>query len=139
MKASVLRDIGGILLIYAVYAVAIVLAYDIDLSDPWPFIMLLCSLGGMLLWYILGEWVIRPNAAGKVWCGTWFILLALIVGCACYVWFMEEADKAFIDLAEGNWWLHFAGGAGAYYVSSVLFSPTFAKYLIWPARIIRKW
>jgi hypothetical protein len=134
----IFRDLAGILLIYAVYAAVTVLLYDLDSfftdSPPiWPIVMLLCSLIGMLIWYALGEWVIRPNAPSTTWYGTWFLLLALILGCACYVTFEE------FKLPDSYPWLHFLGGVGAYYLSSVLFSPLFAKYRLWPSRLIRKW
>jgi hypothetical protein len=140
MKIFIFRDIAGILLIYALYATVTVLMYGPDSfteSAPpvWPIVMLACSLAGTLFWYLLGEWVIRPNASGTAWYGTWFALLALILGCACYVAYMELSETP----ADWNPWLHFLGGAGAYYFSTVLFSPLFGKYHIWPARLVRKW
>jgi len=134
----IFRDLAGILLIYALYAAVTVLLYDVDSflnGEPpiWPVVMWLGSLIGMLLWYVLGEWVIRPNASSTTWYGTWFLLLALIVGCACFVTYKELLSP------DSYPWLHFLGGMGAYYLSSVFFSPLFAKYLIWPSRIVRKW
>jgi len=140
MKIRIFRDLAGIFLIYALYAVLTVWLYDMDLSawqpaDIWPIDMLAGSLLGMLLWYVLGEWVIRPHASATTWYGTWFALLALILGWACFVFIMESQDTS----ANPNPWLHFLGGAGFFYLASVLFSPLFAKYLIWPAVIVRKW
>jgi hypothetical protein len=136
MKTALLRDFVGILLVYAIYAMVTVWLYDPEQflgDDPplWPIWMWAGSLLCMLLWYVLGEWVIRPNAHSLTWLAAWFGLLGLVLILAVVVSFLENTDS--------YWWLHFAGGVGAYYVSSVLFSPLFAEYRIWPAKLLRRW
>lgn len=141
MKIHYLRDFAGFLLIYALYAAVIVLMYggiDIFMDDAppmWPIWMLVGSLSATLVWYFLGEFVIRPNAPNITWYSTWFALVALILGWACFVAYNEFVEAP----AQWNPYLHFIGGFFAFYISTVLFSPTFSKYRIWPARIVRKW
>lgn len=139
MKGFLFRDAAGILLLYALYAAITVLLYGVnsftsDEPTVWPLLMLAGSLVGIALWYVLGEWVIRPNASDTTWYGTWVALLALVILWACYVSYREMKDTP----ANSYYLLHFVGGIGAYYVASVLFSPPFAKFLIWPARFVRK-
>lgn len=140
---KILRDIVAILLIYAVYAVITIFVYGgpetfslesfhSDKPPVWPASMLAVSLAMMLLWYVLGEWVIRPNASAATWYAAWSAGLLVILIAATVATFVEVADDA-------SPWLHFLGGIGTYYLASVLFSPEFAKYRIWPARLIRRW
>ena len=141
---SLLIDLAGILIVYSVYAVNTVLIYGLDrfTGDELarlPLEMLCISLGCTLLWYALGEWVIRPTAPSGTWYAVWFLLLAIIVGAAAYITFAEGREALVHSDAEAHPWLHFVGGVGYYYVASVLFSPTFAKFRIWPARHVRKW
>lgn len=142
MIKQVITDIVGILLVYILYAMVIVLIYDPEsfLGDDWPIwpvFMWCCSLAATLLWYLIGELVIRPSASPAVWLGVWFLLLAVVVLCAgtaSYFEWVEQTDAS-IFCPE----LHFSGGIGAYYLSGVLFSPLLGKYMIWPAQYVRKW
>jgi hypothetical protein len=110
-----------------------------DIIDYFPWIVLGVSLLASLAWYVTGEWGIRPHASVGVWYTVWFVLLALVVVTAAVVaiyeptYFQKDSD------IDTYWWLHLAGGIGFYYLSSVLFSPSSAKYLIWPAKYIRTW
>lgn len=137
-------DLAGILIVYSVYAVNTVLVYGLyrftgDELARWPLIMLAVSLGCALIWYALGEWVVRPTAPSGTWYATWAVLLAVIIGTAAWISFAETREALLHSDAESHPWLHFLGGAGYFYLASVLFSPTFAKFRIWPAKLIRSW
>lgn len=141
MKKRNFRDFAGIFLIYALYATVMVWLYDPESflgDDPpmWPIYMWIGSFALTLLWYVLGEWVIRPHAVNLTWYSTWFGLLALVFCSACLVSLMEAGDSS--QKLTPYPMLHFVGGIGAYYLSSVLFSPLFGKYKIWPAGLVRK-
>ncbi len=131
-----LTDTALTLLVYAIYLVAIVVMYDPqsflgDAPPLWPIWMWLGSLCMTILWYVLGEWVIRPNAPGISWIGTWICLFVFVLVLAGIVTWLEGMDTYL--------WVHVLGGCGSFYFASVLASPLFAKYRIWPASLIRKW
>jgi vacuolar-type H+-ATPase subunit I/STV1 len=125
--------------VYLIYLLAIFYFYGLDAlsgDDLWPVTVWITSLAAILLWYVLGEWVIRPNATAAKWLATWWLIfvgLGIFVAVAC---FMETFGQT--QSTDAYPWLHVVGCMGAFYVCSVLFSPLFARYTIWPARLIYK-
>jgi len=138
MKSTVLRDFTFIFLIYAVYfVITLVVAYlqgDIAMEEAWSALSL-AVLGVSLLcavvWYVIGEWIMRPSTSRASWYILWFILLLATLGTALAVVIFEPVPD--LNL------VYFLGGAGAYYLATMLFSPFHAKYLIWPSIHIRTW
>jgi hypothetical protein len=129
-------DIAGIFTIYGVYAGVAYLIFGPDPDDmmkygQWALVMIGVSLLCTLVWYALGEWGIKPFAPRSTWMAAWFLLLATTLVTAAVVTFLDKDNPVP--------WLNFLGGFGAYYFASVLFSPAGAKYLIWPAKLIRTW
>lgn len=144
MKNRMLIDVAGILAIYILYLIATVMLYGVerfsgDAIETLPLVMVGVSLACTLCWYALGEWVIRPFASAGTWYAVWALLLMIVVATASYVSFREGvlANLPGHTDAETFTWLHFVGGIGSYYLSSVFFSPTFAKFRIWPASHVR--
>ena len=139
---QVFRDFALILLLYAIYAVVIVVVYDWQSftgDDPpmWPIYGWVGSLAAILIWYVMAEWVVRPNAGNGTFRVLWFVLLAAVICCEAFVAWMELTEES--GQSNAYPWLHVVGGIGTYYVASVLFSPLYAKYAIWPASRIRRW
>ncbi len=142
MMKRVLTEVVGILFIYAIYAIAVVLFYDVDISAPenwpiWPLVVWAGSFLAMAIWYVLASVVIAPQQPLRVWAGVWLLLLSLVIIGAAAATYVEDFYQT--DTFQPNPWLHFVGGVGAYYLASLLFSPLFAKYVVWPARFVRKW
>lgn len=138
----VFRDFTLIILLYVLYAIAIVFVYDLQSftgDDPpmWPVYGCLGSLAIMFVWYALAEWVVRPNAGIRTFRILWFVLLAAVCCFEAFVAWMEFSDES--GQSNAYPWLHLVFGIGMYYLASVLFSPSYAKYAIWPASRFRRW
>jgi hypothetical protein len=134
MQNRILIDLLGTFLVYGIYAVAIYLIFREDLltSGQFALTMLGISLLCFLAWYAIGEWGIKPYAPVGTWLGVWACLLLVVVASAIAITFYFDA----VNAEPG---LHFGGGIGAFYLTSVLFSPAGGKFLIWPAKSIRTW
>lgn len=142
MIKQTLIDMFGIFVLYAIYAGVVVLLYDLDTTvfDDWPLWPLLVwcgSLGATMFWYLLGTFVIRPNSPPMTWHWVWLALILVVFVCASVATYMELTSSATTSAFYPE--LHFGGGLGVFYLSSVLFSPLLGKYVIWPARLVRKW
>jgi hypothetical protein len=154
MKNKPAFNLVGIILIYALFALAISqippeylspvistskqnFAYDFQNN---AYIVLGVSFACMVLWFILGEWVIQPFAAGTTWYLTWFLLFAVVVGTAVWVSYLGPKDHRSLDPLNydaAGWYL--GAGVLSFYLTSVFFSPTSAQYRIWPAKLVRVW
>lgn len=135
------KNITGALVVYALYLIAIVLCYGLDAFTSgevpvWAIVVLCSSLAAFLLWYVLGEWVIWPDAPKAKWLVTWWLLFIAVGVVAAVVCFREAIDQT--QNADSYPALHLCGGLGAFYIASVLFSPDFARHRIWPAGLIHK-
>lgn len=141
MKSRVLLDFMLIFAVYVVY-LAVTLIVSLTATGDMAEAMSGASLGVVgvsllcaLVWYVLGEWSIRSWASLATWYSLWFLLLLVIVAVAAVMQFV------------GSWKLPdtgmnvtmFVGGAGFYYLATMLFSPFHAKFLIWPSKHIRNW
>ena len=136
-----LKNVTGALGVYALYLIAMVLCYGLDAFTGgevpvWAIGVLCSSLAAFLLWYVLGEWVIRPNAPDGTWLVTWWLLFIAVGVIAAVVCFLEATAQT--QSSDSYPALHFIGGLGAFYICSVFFSPDFARHRIWPARRIHK-
>ena len=100
---------------------------------------LLVSFVCTLLWFALGEWVIRGWSPTSTWYVTWLVLLILIVASAIYLAYLgPRGDTAGpVNYTVLSYYLGF--GVLWFYLSTVLFSPTNAKFAIWPAKLLRRW
>lgn len=137
-----MKDLALILGVYVIYAALTVFVYGSDrftgdALPTWPIVMLCVSLGCMLVWYALGEWVVPLHSRKVVWWTIWILLLVVIAGVAVYVIFREARDvAASTDLVAHPWFL-FLGSTGFYYLASVVRSPTFARGIFWPNSRLR--
>ena len=152
MKSRVDFDLLFVVLLYAAYAAVIVVLYGPerftgDTFESLPLVMLGISLACTVLWYVLGQWLLRPNASAGTWYAWWAVLLVVVVAAASYISFHESAianmavpagQTANTD-AEAIPLLHFLGGVGCFYLATVLFSPIVTRFRIWPARHVRRW
>jgi hypothetical protein len=111
----------------------------IEKFQMYASIMLGVSLVSYLIWYVLGEYVVRPNASGSTWYLLWFVLLILILGSAGLTTYLSQVDMGDTKNYTPEYvaTFYFASSVLLFYIVSVFFSPTHAKYRIWPAKYIR--
>ena len=133
-----LINLTGAVGVYVLYLIVLVLCYGLDVFTQggelpvWAITVLCSSLAAFLLWYVLADFVIRPNASDAAWLVTWFLLLFAVAIVVAVAIFKEMSGS------ESYWWLHLFFGLGAYWISSVFFSPEFARHRIWPSRYLHK-
>ena len=147
-------SIVGILLLYALVALLIFeIPIDyltstgvakpqkfIDLFQQNAYIVLGASFVGMLIWFVAGEWIIQPFAASRTWYLTWILLFTVVLATAVYMSFqgpLEPKSHDPVNYDAAAWYL--GTGLLSFYLASVLFSPTSAQYVIWPAKHVRRW
>ena len=141
MKSRVLLDFMLIFVVYVLYlAVTLIVSLTAtgDMAEAMSGsslavvgVSLLCALA----WYVLGEWGIRSWASLATWYSLWFLLLVVILVTAAVMQFVTSL--ALPDTGMNV--TMFLGGAGFYYLATILFSPFHAKFLIWPSKHIRNW
>jgi hypothetical protein len=163
MKNRVTIDLLIILVIYAVYFAIIYLITLPDVNLPsqlgvtpalsggqqvaeqdfldqfnwWAMLVMGVSLVCMLGWYVLVEWAIRPHrATSGTFALTWLILLVIVIatGIIAFMFGPQASENPYV-LAL----FYVLSGVVFFYLASVCCSPTNAKYLIPPARQIRRW
>ncbi|HTD54674.1 MAG TPA: hypothetical protein VK670_04790 [Silvibacterium sp.] len=138
MKNFVLRDLVFILVIYIVYfavtwIVAMLAGAPEEAWGEQSLVVLFASLLCTVVWYGVGEWIMRPSTSKGSWYGFWFLLLVVVLGTALLIVILEPLPDVSVEA------VFFVGGAGAYYLATMLFSPFHGKYLIWPSMHVRTW
>ena len=134
MKNLVVRDFTFIFLIFAVYfGVSLIVANLAgDMTEAWAqpsLVALAVPLLCAIVWYAIGEWIMRPSTSKASWYTLWILFLLVILGTAIAILILDpEPDLTLV---------YFIGGAGAYYLATMLFSPFHGKFLIWPSTHIR--
>ncbi len=101
----------------------------------WAGIGVATAVSASILWYILGQWILRVNNlsdSGKR--GTWFLFVFLPIAA-------NAAAIIFTRQAQVGMWaaytLHAVNALLCYYISTLLFSPPSYKYAPPLASLIR--
>lgn len=90
------------------------------------------------LWFVLAEWVISAWVEMRTRLIAWFAILLIVVG-ASIVMAYRGPKPGPSDPANHTVPTYYAlGGIMTFYLASVLFSPSNAKFAVWPARHVRR-
>jgi multisubunit Na+/H+ antiporter MnhF subunit len=96
------------------------------------------SVSGLLAlgWYAVGEWGLRGHTTKpQTWLLIWLLMLAVVIVVSFLAIFLgpqASENELVLDL--------FYAGSGTlfFYLACVFRSPTATKYLLWPARLVRR-
>lgn len=95
------------------------------------------ALLGFVLWYILGQWVLRPKDWKKVSLRSIWLLLLLIPSATAVVAILSTSATQ-----QGGWLadlFYIVNSTVCYYLASVLFSPSAYKFTPIGAGALRRW
>ncbi len=92
-----------------------------------------------LIWFIAGEWAIQAWAPVRTWYLTWVLLFIVVVAAAIYYAFQGPVMGSLERVNSNVLGCYLAVGLLPFYLSSLLFTSTNRRYVIWPSRHVVKW
>lgn len=110
-----------------------------DVFHKYMLVVAGVSFGCALTWFAVGGWGIKPWTPARTWYLTWTLLLLVIVLTATVMCFEGPKGNTPDPVNFGVAPFYVLSGVLYFYLATVLFSPTHAMYLIWPAKLVRRW
>jgi len=102
----------------------------------WAQVVMGTSLLCCLMWYVLGEWGLKPyKTQHGTWVLIWWVLLVVVLLTGILAAFMGP------QATENGWVLamfYLLGGAGFYYIATIFCSPVNTKYVVSGSRTLRR-